>query len=235
VGLGDDSIQEGKLAMKDEPALSDLSFYPFTKAMAERVMLNMGDSGEIVKVLKQFWKPNDSLFGIELGCHRGATSALMLRMFLRLYLVCIDAWTTYDKGHPYRQSGDGCSKFTLEQQKENLTAAIEATAFARDRCEIMWAESLDAARIIGERIEHANRRNPDYILQDARHDYEGVKEDTEAWYPLLKVGGLFFWHDYSHKRNATGKFGVNQAVDEFVAKYGLDLQVKGTLAWTVKP
>eukprot|EP00211_Chloroparvula_japonica_P013992 CAMPEP_0119155028 /NCGR_PEP_ID=MMETSP1310-20130426/51538_1 /TAXON_ID=464262 /ORGANISM="Genus nov. species nov., Strain RCC2339" /LENGTH=242 /DNA_ID=CAMNT_0007147615 /DNA_START=299 /DNA_END=1024 /DNA_ORIENTATION=- len=36
----------------------------------------------------------------------------------------------------------------------------------------------------------------DYIYIDARHDYLGVKEDLNAFWPKLKCGGIFAGHDY---------------------------------------
>jgi hypothetical protein len=51
----------------------------------------------------------------------------------------------------------------------------------------------------------------DMIFLDAMHDYESVKADIDRWWPKLKAGGIFAWHDYGH-----GDFpGVKQAVDEW--------------------
>jgi hypothetical protein len=36
----------------------------------------------------------------------------------------------------------------------------------------------------------------DYVYVDARHDYCGVKEDLEAWWPKLRRGGILAGHDY---------------------------------------
>jgi cephalosporin hydroxylase len=55
---------------------------------------------------------------------------------------------------------------------------------------------------------------------DARHDYEGILEDLEAWWPLLKQGGLFAGHDFVEDGvNNAGLFGVQKAVKEFVDKH----------------
>lgn len=61
----------------------------------------------------------------------------------------------------------------------------------------------------------------DAIYLDANHSYEAVKEDLEAWYPKLKKGGIFSGHDY-YEGNLQGH-GVKSAVDEFCAKYGLEV------------
>jgi hypothetical protein len=39
----------------------------------------------------------------------------------------------------------------------------------------------------------------DFIYVDARHDYCGVTEDINAYYPILRCGGLFAGHDYEFK------------------------------------
>jgi hypothetical protein len=59
----------------------------------------------------------------------------------------------------------------------------------------------------------------DVIYIDADHTYEGVKADLDAWYPLVKKGGIFGGDDY---QNTTCP-GVNKAVNEFVVKHGLFL------------
>jgi len=59
----------------------------------------------------------------------------------------------------------------------------------------------------------------DFIYLDARHDYDGLKEDLESWYPKLKVGGLIAGHDYVEDGiNKAGEFGVQRAVWEFTRK-----------------
>jgi hypothetical protein len=50
----------------------------------------------------------------------------------------------------------------------------------------------------------------DFIFIDANHGYEFVKEDSNAWWPKLKIGGLMCGDDYQNKPT----HGVIQAVDE---------------------
>lgn len=82
----------------------------------------------------------------------------------------------------------------------------------------------------------------DYIYVDARHDYKGVREDIELWWPKLKVGGIMAGHDYidteevakisgqdwsvsaDGTRNPDGK-AVKSAVDEWAAENKQLLQI----------
>jgi predicted O-methyltransferase YrrM len=69
----------------------------------------------------------------------------------------------------------------------------------------------------------------DFIHIDADHSYEGVKRDLDAWWPKLRSGGLFSGDDYTpvECNYGEGKYGVVQAVNEFVAKHGLALRITG--------
>ena len=72
--------------------------------------------------------------------------------------------------------------------------------------------------------ESSNQPLFDFIYLDARHDYEGIKEDLEAWWPLLKKGGLYAGHDFVEDgTNKNGLFGVQKAVKEFVERNGKEV------------
>ncbi len=50
----------------------------------------------------------------------------------------------------------------------------------------------------------------DFVFLDADHSYDSVKKDLEAWWPKVKLGGIFAGHDYTELG-----YGVKKAVDEF--------------------
>jgi len=72
----------------------------------------------------------------------------------------------------------------------------------------------------------------DFVFLDADHSYEGCKADIEAWSPKVKPGGWLGGHDYQNPNFP--KFGVTKAVDEFVSRSGLTLDLGENYCWFVK-
>jgi hypothetical protein len=62
----------------------------------------------------------------------------------------------------------------------------------------------------------------DWVYIDGNHSYDAVVGDLEYYYPLVKSGGYLCGDDYGWE-DAQG--GPKPAVDEFVAKYGLKLEL----------
>lgn len=70
----------------------------------------------------------------------------------------------------------------------------------------------------------------DFIHIDAWHSYESCKMDLNAWWPKLKKGGVFCGDDYIVFDNPKeGKYGVVEAVEEFVKYNNLKVYVTGLL------
>ena len=53
---------------------------------------------------------------------------------------------------------------------------------------------------------------------DARHDFDAVTEDMDAWWPKVRLGGVVAGHDFTHMPLA-------RAVLQFVRKHGNDASV----------
>ncbi len=85
-----------------------------------------------------------------------------------------------------------------------------------------------------ERSVEAAKRFPveslDFVYVDAAHDYDNVRADVEAWYPLVKVGGIVGGHDFS----LSSHDGLIDAVVEFAKGKELHLFVACPDWWVIK-
>jgi predicted O-methyltransferase YrrM len=71
----------------------------------------------------------------------------------------------------------------------------------------------------------------DVVFLDAFHSQEAVERDILLLKHKVKSGGALAFHDYGRERCYGGiPFGVTQAVDAFVKRAGLAMEVTGTLA-----
>jgi len=68
-------------------------------------------------------------------------------------------------------------------------------------------KSINAAKLLSK-----NGFEIDLVFIDADHSYEAVKADIEAWWPLLKDGGIMSGHDYC--KEGVSWPGVHKAVHE---------------------
>lgn len=167
------------------------------------------------------------LRGAEIGVAQGATSRTLLERFPNLHLYMVDSWATCDEADPYYLSGDLCARLTPEEQNFRALEAEHATQFAAGRRTIVRWDSKAAAQQIGE--------DPlDFVFIDADHTFEGVKADIEAWWPLIRPGGVMVGHDYGGVRNRLGLFGVSAAVDEFAQRSGFSVKRSPGLVWSIQ-
>lgn len=60
----------------------------------------------------------------------------------------------------------------------------------------------------------------DWVYVDAGHEYLNVKNDLNALLPKVKPGGLICGHDYIRWARPTKRYGVIEAVNEFVNQTG---------------
>lgn len=189
----------------------------------------MGDSALIVEVLQNHFGPDGGRMhtGVEVGVHRGATSALLLKTFPNLMLWMVDSYAAHKPDSDYRKSGDSLSKITSNEQHQHYLAARAATEFAASRRTFCKFPSLQAVKIIPT-------PKLSFAFLDGAHDLNSVRNDIMAWWPRVEAGGMLAGHDFNHPRDGK-QFGVAQAVSEFAEFTGLHVQVLGTVWAVVKP
>lgn len=146
--------------------------------------------------------------GVEVGVKLGKFSDQLLREWGGT-LISIDPWLSDDPG-----------------------AYVDRANVAQEEHDRFYAETQERLRPYGERSEiwrmtsvegavEVADASLDFAYIDARHDYESVLEDLEAWFPKVRPGGIFAGHDYASGVFEQGDFGVKRAVDEFFGARGI--------------
>jgi hypothetical protein len=152
--------------------------------------------------------------GVEVGVAEGAYSRQLLRGWAGRRLVLLDCWEAQDPG----EYCDIANTEAGEQQSRKRKA--EVVAQTDPRAELLQAFTPQAAEQFAE-------ESLDFVYLDANHSYLAVRADLRAWYPKVKVGGVFAGHDYMDGYLGFGPdlrggtlFGVQTAVDEFAREIG---------------
>ena len=171
---------------------------------------------QLVQWVRQLGRP---IVGAEVGVFRGNTSEVLLSEFPELSLWMVDPWAPFE----------GESRFDKSRQPdfdESMDAALFWTEFAKRRRYVLRQASPEAA-------ERFCEGSLDFVFIDGNHLYEHVVADIAAWWPKLRQGGLLTGHDYAVYGDATGKWGVKRAVDEFASATDRDLTLGRDGTWMI--
>lgn len=166
--------------------------------------------------LAKFVLPKNSI-GCEIGVGSGDFSQILFNETKPLYLYLIDRWlymedldpTVYGWKCKHSQADyDRFYQMTIDKFKNNNNVIIlkKTSTEALDSFEDYFF---------------------DYIYIDASHDYESVKNDLELSRKKIKKNGFICGHDYNknYNHNRKNEYGVIKAVDEFVKKYNLKIDI----------
>lgn len=162
--------------------------------------------------------------GVEIGVFAGDMSVALLRGNPDLHLIMVDSWE--GSGAAYDgDSGDWHAELTQDSQDAFMQKAIDRVAFASDRARIVRSRSAEAAQTIPD-------QSCDFVFIDADHSYLGCLADIEAWAPKVKPGGWLCGHDYENTNFP--KFGVTQAVTEYLERTGFSLDLGENFTWFIQ-
>jgi len=146
--------------------------------------MNYIEQGQFIKLLEN----NDCQIVAEIGVAQGKTVRKVFRESekskknLKVYWA-IDCWEpTGEITWPYDEA-------TLEEMYWNVAKYCPYFSALR----VVKLSSLDAAEVFG----WADYKF-DLVFIDAKHTEESIKADIEAWYPLVKKGGILCGHDYGN-------------------------------------
>lgn len=158
--------------------------------------------------------------GVEIGVHKGAFSAFILKNWDG-FLWSIDPWVE-QQGYTVRCGG---SQEALDQF---YATAVEALQPFSDRCHIVREFSKKAS-------EDFSDGSIDFVYIDGRHTYDAVSDDLNSWYPKVRLGGVVSGHDYVITTDKH-RGQVRRAVLEFFANKKEEVRVtaEGTSWWVIK-
>jgi hypothetical protein len=143
----------------------------------------------------------NNLVGAEVGVLTGENSANILDLLNVKKLYTIDPYMDVD-GH--------------------INKTIAFKLLENKPVEWIIEPSVDAAKKIKEPL--------DFVYIDAGHDYNNVKADVNAWYSLVKTGGIMGGHDFT----LTAHDGLAEAVIEFAKSKKLHLNISCPDWWIIK-
>jgi hypothetical protein len=165
--------------------------------------------------------------GVEVGVREGNYSRALLSNHQDMHLYCVDVWGKFQDGKKtrYLDSGENKKFGDAKAGMLQLRDVAEKLSKFGGRVNILQLPSTEAAKVF-------DKDSLDFVYIDADHTYQGVKEDIQSWWPLVKEGGILCGHDYGYNKDHTN-FGVKEAVDEFVTKEGLKLTRWAGSNWRV--
>ena len=177
---------------------------------------------DVLGELLETFPPQTILVAAEVGVRRGQLSEKLLQRFDNLCLHMIDVWCECPPGSDYAKSTQNNEGITAEDAAACYEEAVERTKPFRKRRDIHQLDSLEAVKRFAD-------ESLILVFLDAQHDYFGLSADMVNWWPKVKSGGFFTGHDYGK-----AAFGVTQAVNEFISRTKLPLELGDDSVWIIR-
>jgi hypothetical protein len=153
--------------------------------------------------------------GAEIGVWMGANAESIIKNLPSLKkLILIDPYLPYVDGDKNNDK--------LTDTSSYRAIAIQRLMKYANSILIDWRfrKSIEASKILFN-------ESLDFVYIDGDHTYENVKEELQAYWPLIKRGGVMGGHDINF-------YGVMRAVGEFAMANKLHPRVDDVDWWIVK-
>lgn len=138
--------------------------------------------------------------GVEVGVQAGVFSRIILRAWPQGLLLGVDPYREFPKSI-YDEGPGGASLDQAGHDRMCLCMLKAMKSFGPARFQLIREASPDVTRQLTGPF--------DFVYLDGNHAYEHVRAELQAWWPLVKEGGILGGHDYCDR------FGVKQAVEEW--------------------
>jgi hypothetical protein len=202
-----------------------LSLNTFLSFLLRRALTNGWEDNRHSAILKRMPEFLKAYNYAEVGVYKGHTLSVIGQQRNNATLFAIDPWKNVSTDD-YKNTGDYIAFESDEKQQENYNECMANCWFltSQQRLKVNRKQSELA---YGD--YHDNFF--DMVFIDGDHSYQAVKNDIDLWYPKVKDGGYIGGHDYDYPGL---DFGVKQAVDEFVTKHNLTLELDSDWTWFIK-
>ena len=185
--------------------------------MIEPVELDM-NRNDMMNAIKASRRTVDVV--VEVGSYKGDFAEVMYNALDPEYLYAVDPFKVMEE---YTDNPSlGKIDFSDQKTLDELALDVEYRIAKIGRCKLLRCTSVEAA-------DYFLDESLDLVYIDGDHRYEAVKTDIATWYPKIKDGGILCGHDYVSGVLQPGKrvekFGVIQAVQEFVQEHNLKLAI----------
>ncbi|AJY44666.1 class I SAM-dependent methyltransferase [Martelella endophytica] len=172
--------------------------------------------------------PSGPCRAAEIGVLRGHLSGWLLDRHDQLRLTMVDSWAAREQQtEAYKATGDEHAFHDAWRTGRHMEEALASVArFDAERFRILHGRSVD----MEANVEDGSL---DLVFLDGDHSYDGVRADIDAWLPKLAPGGYLGGHDYRNP-DPRFRFGVTDAVDEWVSVVGLTLETDANFTWWVR-
>lgn len=165
---------------------------------------------------------------VEVGSWKGA-SAIHMAGLMRKHsapgkILCVDTWlgTVTTWLEPV-----GGNAMPMKHGRPALYEQFLANVIHSENTKTIIpfpVDSITAAHFLA-----AKKLEADAIYIDASHDYEHVTSDLEAWWPILRAGGVMFGDDYH-----LHWIGVVRAVHDFADRAGVAVYTQFRDKWFIQ-
>jgi hypothetical protein len=154
----------------------------------------------------------------EIGVACGGFARQVLEHWKGVLYHMVDLWEP-QAADVYREKTEGIDYNSYYQECLNITASNSIVRMHKGNSVNLAREFQDGSM--------------DCVYIDANHAFAHVWDDMEAWWPKVKLGGVFSGHDYGNDINFPHYCQVKAAVDKWATEHRLTFTYSRCGSWWI--